>query len=391
MERYLTAARVVSRLGGRQPAAGRRPRRSTACRPELQQHDRNDDLPFGTRGGTLIRHVFPLDAEYDLKVVGQQRPRRAAVTAAARDHHRRRPLKVFTLAAARGPDDPRARSPAVRTTSASRSSHGRSTSSSRCANRSRIRTRRPAPAVRPVQMPTVSSGHRSPVHTTRPGPATRRAGGGFSRATPKTTARGNRAAPRPSSTARAARVSAARSRLRTSRCCSTSIRRAAPTGSFDAGIEFALRRLLVSPEFLYRIEADPAHAPLSATPRHRGCRRSSAGLPHQRLRAGLAAVVLPLEQHSRRRAARCGGAGHAQEIPPCSSGRCAGCWPTRARRLSPSNFGGQWLLVRNLRHDPARRDLRAATSTRRCARACSARPSSSSTASCARIAACSSC
>ncbi|HCQ98956.1 MAG TPA: hypothetical protein DIU48_06020, partial [Acidobacteria bacterium] len=29
-------------------------------------------------------------------------------------------------------------------------------------------------------------------------------------------------------------------------------------GSFDAGIELALRRLLVSPEFLVRIEADPA-------------------------------------------------------------------------------------------------------------------------------------
>ena len=29
-------------------------------------------------------------------------------------------------------------------------------------------------------------------------------------------------------------------------------------GSFDRGIEFAIRRLLVSPEFLYRIESDPA-------------------------------------------------------------------------------------------------------------------------------------
>src|SRR4029453_14388063 len=29
-------------------------------------------------------------------------------------------------------------------------------------------------------------------------------------------------------------------------------------GTFEQGIEFALRRLLVSPEFLYRIENDPA-------------------------------------------------------------------------------------------------------------------------------------
>src|SRR5262249_19505823 len=30
------------------------------------------------------------------------------------------------------------------------------------------------------------------------------------------------------------------------------------SGSFDAGIELALRRLLTSPQFLYRIEVDPA-------------------------------------------------------------------------------------------------------------------------------------
>src|SRR6185295_19630162 len=28
-------------------------------------------------------------------------------------------------------------------------------------------------------------------------------------------------------------------------------------GTFDSGIEFAIRRMLVSPEFLYRVEADP--------------------------------------------------------------------------------------------------------------------------------------
>src|SRR6185295_10912479 len=35
---------------------------------ELEQHDRLDALPFGTRGGTLVRHVFPQSAEYDVKV-----------------------------------------------------------------------------------------------------------------------------------------------------------------------------------------------------------------------------------------------------------------------------------------------------------------------------------
>jgi hypothetical protein len=67
MERYLTAARVVSRsaIGSAPPASSAAIYRVPA---ELQQHDRNDTLPFGTRGGTLIRHVFPLNAEYDIKV-----------------------------------------------------------------------------------------------------------------------------------------------------------------------------------------------------------------------------------------------------------------------------------------------------------------------------------
>src|SRR4029434_9613755 len=35
----------------------------------------------------------------------------------------------------------------------------------------------------------------------------------------------------------------------------------ATTGSFDEGIDQALQRLLISPEFLLRVEADPAGVP----------------------------------------------------------------------------------------------------------------------------------
>src|SRR5262249_368027 len=67
MERYLAAAKIVSRAAVGSPP----PALATAIYrvpPELQQHDRQDDLPFGTRGGTLVRHVFPLNAEYDIRV-----------------------------------------------------------------------------------------------------------------------------------------------------------------------------------------------------------------------------------------------------------------------------------------------------------------------------------
>ena len=56
-------------------------------------------------------------------------------------------------------------------------------------------------------------------------------------------------------------------------------------GSFDLGIQKALERLLVSPQFLFRIEREP---------RERSGRR---GVSRQRPRTCLAAVVLHLEQH----------------------------------------------------------------------------------------------
>ena len=65
-------------------------------------------------------------------------------------------------------------------------------------------------------------------------------------------------------------------------------------GGFDRGIQRALERVLVSPQFLFRIE----HEPANVAPGH--------AVSHQRSGAGLAPVVLPLEQHSGRRAAGCG-------------------------------------------------------------------------------------
>jgi mono/diheme cytochrome c family protein len=148
MERYLTAARVVSRS-----AIGSAPPASSAAiyrvPPELQQHDRIDALPFGTRGGTLIRHVFPLNAEYDIKVTvtsGRNSggdPQQLEITLDGAQ------LKLFTLAA-RDPLTIRVPVSAVPTTSASRSSGDRWTSSSRSASRSRILTRRPARGGQPA-------------------------------------------------------------------------------------------------------------------------------------------------------------------------------------------------------------------------------------------------
>ena len=67
MERYLSAARKISRL-----VVGR------ATTPDFYQHrvhkwmvqeDRmSDDLPFGSRGGTAVPYFFPVDGDYDIQI-----------------------------------------------------------------------------------------------------------------------------------------------------------------------------------------------------------------------------------------------------------------------------------------------------------------------------------
>ena len=67
MERYLAAARTVSELsvGSRAPAPGSR---VVVVPADRTQEEHVDGLPFGTRGGTVVDHVFPFDGEYEIQV-----------------------------------------------------------------------------------------------------------------------------------------------------------------------------------------------------------------------------------------------------------------------------------------------------------------------------------
>jgi mono/diheme cytochrome c family protein len=66
-ERYLSAAQKVSRLAVGTPVAA--PGARTVILPaDLTQDDHFDQLPLGTRGGTVFRHTFPADAEYSIQV-----------------------------------------------------------------------------------------------------------------------------------------------------------------------------------------------------------------------------------------------------------------------------------------------------------------------------------
>jgi hypothetical protein len=67
LERYLTAAQKISRLAvGR--VRGSPGGDTIRVRPDITQEDRVEGLPLGTRGGTLIRYTFPQDGEYDVQV-----------------------------------------------------------------------------------------------------------------------------------------------------------------------------------------------------------------------------------------------------------------------------------------------------------------------------------
>ena len=67
MERYLTAAQKISRLavGSMAIVPGSR---VITLRPDLTQEVHLEGLPFGTRGGTEMEHAFPLDGEYEIEV-----------------------------------------------------------------------------------------------------------------------------------------------------------------------------------------------------------------------------------------------------------------------------------------------------------------------------------
>jgi mono/diheme cytochrome c family protein len=67
LERYVSAAAKISRLAVGDPETS--PQAVTyTVKGDLSQTSTVDGLPMGTRGGTVIRHNFPLDGEYLIKV-----------------------------------------------------------------------------------------------------------------------------------------------------------------------------------------------------------------------------------------------------------------------------------------------------------------------------------
>ena len=67
LERYISAAEKISRVAVGRP--GRSPGGSTIrIRPDLTQEEYFDGFPVGTRGGALVPYTFPVDGEYEIKI-----------------------------------------------------------------------------------------------------------------------------------------------------------------------------------------------------------------------------------------------------------------------------------------------------------------------------------
>ena len=67
IEGYVAAATKISRLAVGDPSIGL-DRVVYRVPGDLSQDEQLEGLPIGTRGGIVVRHTFPLDAEYDIQV-----------------------------------------------------------------------------------------------------------------------------------------------------------------------------------------------------------------------------------------------------------------------------------------------------------------------------------
>ena len=396
-----------------QPACGRRSGAVastvyTVPRDLAQDERVSDDLPFGSRGGIAIRHYFPVDGEYLIKIRLQRQRRwtksaawpsrsssRCASTASGSScspsaaSSRRRgkegiapghtAISTYLIGADDGLE--------VRVPVKAGAARGGGHVPRHSAWSPKDRFSR---AITPKSTDVFDGRHtgfgvgrdRDPrARQRRPGRATRRAAGGSSSAgRPSASRRRRPARGRFCRRWRAAPI-AGRSPTRIVETLLRVLRAGRRERQLrDRASSWRCERMLVSPDFLFRVERDPADV------------APDAAVPRQRPRARLAAVVLPVEQHSRRRAARPGGARQAARIRRVLEQQVRRMLADPRSTALVDNFAGQWLVAaeRAARHARTQNvfpdfdeNLRAGLPA--------ARPSCSSRASCAKTAASSSC
>ena len=107
-------------------------------------------------------------------------------------------------------------------------------------------------------------------------------------------------------------------------------------GDFDAGIEMALSAVLVSPQFLFRVEQDPAGV------------ASEYRVSHQRSGTGVPAVVFPVEQYPGRCSCSTWQSAGTLHQPVILERQVRRMLADPRSRALVDNFAAQWLRLRNL-------------------------------------------
>jgi len=345
MERYLSAAQKISRLAVGTPV--RSPGSTTIVLPaDLTQEDNLSGLPVGTRGGTVVQQTFPMDGEYEVQI-RLSRDRNERIEGLTEPHQMEFTLdgervQLFRVEPARGGQDynkpEEAQGAFTVRLSAKAGPHAIGVGFLKRSSTLLETERQPYQAHfnadrHPRTQPSVYSlAITGPFNASGPG---------------DTPSRGRIFVCRPSKTsdeATCARTIISTFARRAYRRPVTDADLQAPLGfyrdrraedGFEAGIETALRSILVAPEFLFRIEAEPTNVAPNTAYRISDLELASrlsfflwSSIPDDELRdlatRGRLKEPAVLEQQVRRMLA-----------------------DTRSSMLV-SNFAGQWLHLRNL-------------------------------------------
>jgi len=367
LDRYLSAARKIGRLAVGEQNLKPVVRIYTLPRTLVQLDRMSDDLPFRSRGGALIRHYFPADGEYAVKI-RMQRALNTNVIRGLANHEQldvrldQARLELFAIGGeCVGSAEPRCRKPPglVQASDYERTAD------------EPLELRFAAKAG--VHAVGVAFVRRSAAAPEGPGPVRLPAGGsadGFDQAAEMsidtiqiegpfastgaadTTSRRAIFVCRPGGTGTrrtdpdeaCAKTILGRLARRAYRRPVTDadvqtllgfFRTGQKSGGFDAGIELAIERLLVAPEFLFRVESDPSDLP--------------AGTPHR---------ITDVELASRLSFFLWSSIPDDELMEAAAQGRLkepAALQQQVARMLADprsdsliTNFAGQWLYLRNV-------------------------------------------
>jgi mono/diheme cytochrome c family protein len=342
LDRYVSAAERISRLAIGRPS--RSPGGHTiTIRPDLTQEEHLDGLPIGTRGGAVIPYTFPLDGEYEIQV-RLRRDRDEHVEGLSESHELellldKARLQVLTVKPPQG-----------------ESAHA--TVDQHLKIRVPVRAGPHAVGVAFLKKPSLlpetprqpQQARFNSLRHPRIQPAIYSISivGPYAEAVPgDTPSRARIFVSRPSSPDQndrsAKRILAALMRRAYRRSVTDAdlqgpfdlYRKTRADGGFEAGIEMALSAVLVSPQFLFRVERDPAGIPPNTVYRVSDLELASrlsfflwSSIPDDQLLAAAIAGRLRepavLEREARRMLA-----------------------DPRSRALV-SNFASQWLHLRNL-------------------------------------------